>query len=62
MKPVRAVAVRLAREGRIEIRRKGKAVDPANFKGIYRIGLPSSGADDRAPDPTDTNEPQGDTT
>lgn len=50
MKPVRRVAVRLARAGTIEIRRKGRPVDPSNFKGIYRIGLPNTpaGADDRA--------------
>ena len=40
MKPIRAEAVRLAGEGRLTIRRKGKIVDPENFKGIYRIGYP----------------------
>ena len=44
MKPIRAEAVRLAGEGRLTIRRKGKLVDPANFKGIYRIG--HAGEDD----------------
>ena len=38
MKPVRAVAVQLANKGRIVIRRKGKPVDPNDFKGVYRIG------------------------
>ncbi len=38
MKPVRAVAVRLANEDRVVIRRKGKPVDPNDFKGVYRIG------------------------
>jgi hypothetical protein len=40
MIPVRRVAVRLAKEGRVVIYRKGKAVDPDDFKGVYRIGLP----------------------
>lgn len=39
MQPVRREAVRLAREGRVEIRRKGKRVDPEAFKGIYRIAI-----------------------
>ncbi|NJL08877.1 MAG: DUF3253 domain-containing protein [Methylacidiphilales bacterium] len=37
---VRQVAVRLALEGRIVITRKGKPVDPTDFKGVYRLGLP----------------------
>ena len=49
MKPVRRVAVRLARAGVVEIRRKNKPVDPSNFKGVYRIGLSTPpGADERA--------------
>ena len=40
MKPVRRVAQNLAREGRIAIYRKGKPVDPDNFKGVIRLGLP----------------------
>ncbi len=40
MKPVRAVAVRLANEARVVIRRKGKPVDPDDFKGVYRVGPP----------------------
>lgn len=39
MKPVRAVAVSLTKKGALTIKRKGKPVDPDNFKGIYRIGL-----------------------
>lgn len=35
---VRRVAVSLAREGRIVITRKGKPVDPDDFKGVYRLG------------------------
>jgi hypothetical protein len=37
MQPVRRVAVRLARDGRIAILRKGKPVDPDDFRGIYRL-------------------------
>lgn len=38
MTPIRRVAVRLATSGDAAILRKGKAVDPADFKGVYRIG------------------------
>lgn len=37
---VRRVAVRLAQEGRLVIYRKGKPVDPAEFRGVYRLGIP----------------------
>lgn len=37
---VRRVAVRLALEGRLMIYRKGKVVDPAAFRGVYRLGPP----------------------
>lgn len=40
MKPVRRCAQKLAREGRIAIYRKGKAVDPETVKGVIRLGLP----------------------
>ena len=40
MQPLRRVAVRLAKEGRLVIYRKGKQADPDNFRGIYRLGLP----------------------
>ena len=36
---VRAVAVGLARQGRIEILRKGKPVEPEDVRGIYRLRL-----------------------
>jgi hypothetical protein len=36
---VRAVIVGLARQGRIEVMRKGKPVEPEGLKGIYRIRL-----------------------
>ena len=35
---VKAEAVRLAKDGKITILRKGKPIDPDNFKGLYRIG------------------------
>lgn len=38
MKQVRARAVALAQAGEVMITRKGKVVDPADFKGVYRIG------------------------
>ena len=37
MQPVRRVAVKLAQEGRMLILRKGKPVDPADFRGVYRL-------------------------
>ena len=41
MQPVRRVAVRLTKAGRVAILRKGRPVeDPDGFKGIYRLGLP----------------------
>jgi hypothetical protein len=39
MPAVRRVAVKLALQGRIVIYRKGKPVDPNDFKGVYRLGL-----------------------
>lgn len=41
MQPVRLVAVRLAREKQIAILRKGRPVDPDDFRGIYRLGPPT---------------------
>lgn len=46
MTAVRRVAVRLAKEGRIVILRKGRPADPDDFKGVYRLTLPE-------PDPTE---------
>ena len=37
---VRRAAVSLALDGRLVIYRKGKPVDPNDFKGVYRLGLP----------------------
>lgn len=44
MKTVRAAAVGLARAGRITILRKGRPVDPDDFKGVYRLGTPREDA------------------
>lgn len=41
MPDIRRAAVRLANEGRLVITRKGKPVDPNDFKGVYRLSLPS---------------------
>jgi hypothetical protein len=38
--PIRRAAVDLALTGRLVIYRKGKPVDPTDFKGVYRLGLP----------------------
>jgi len=38
---VRAAAVRLADAGRLVIYRKGKPVDPHDFRGVYRLGAPN---------------------
>lgn len=40
MPAIRRIAIALADEGAITIRRKGKAVDPHDFKGVYRLGPP----------------------
>jgi hypothetical protein len=40
MQPVRRAAVSLAKQGRLVILRKGKPVDPADFKGVYRLTVP----------------------
>jgi hypothetical protein len=40
MQPIRRVAVSLAKQGRIVITRKGRIVDPDDFRGVYRLGLP----------------------
>jgi len=39
MHEVRAAAVRLAKDGRIVILRKGKPVDPDDFKGVIRLRI-----------------------
>ncbi len=42
--PVRENAVRLAKEGKINIYRKGEKVDPETFRGVYTLGLASPAA------------------
>lgn len=48
MQPVRRVAVRLMKQGRVVILRKGRPVDPDDFRGVYRLRLaePDSGSGD----------------
>jgi hypothetical protein len=43
MQPIRRVAVRLMKEGRIVILRKGRPVNPDDFRGVYRLALPDGG-------------------
>jgi hypothetical protein len=43
MGPVRRIAIRLADQGQIVILRKGKPVDPHEFRGVYRLALPPDG-------------------
>ena len=38
---VRATAIGLARQGKLEITRHGKTADPSAFKGVYRLRLPT---------------------
>jgi hypothetical protein len=40
MQPIRRVAVRLMKEGRLVVLRKGRPVDPDDFRGVYRISGP----------------------
>ena len=42
MPAIRRVAVRLMKSGHVVLRRKGRPVDPDDFRGIYRIGPPES--------------------
>jgi hypothetical protein len=42
LQEVRRTAVRLAGAGKIVIYRKGKPVDPKDFRGVYRLGAPRS--------------------
>lgn len=38
--PIRRAAIALAQSGRLVIYRHGKPVDPNDFRGVYRLGLP----------------------
>jgi hypothetical protein len=40
MQPVRRTAVRLMKEGKVVILRRGRPVDPDDFRGIYRLARP----------------------
>jgi hypothetical protein len=40
LQDVRRAAVKLAQAGRLVIYRKGKPVDPDDFRGVYRLGAP----------------------
>lgn len=40
MTAVRQQAISLARNGRLEIIRKGEVADPNDFKGLYKLRLP----------------------
>ena len=40
MQPIRRVAVHLMKDGRLVITRKGRPVDPDDFRGVYRLRLP----------------------
>ncbi|WP_293800479.1 DUF3253 domain-containing protein [uncultured Bosea sp.] len=42
MQPVRRAAVKLMKEGRLVITRKGRPVDPDDFRGVYRLVLPAA--------------------
>jgi len=39
MPQVRRAAVRLMKQGRLVILRKGRPVDPDDFRGVYRLAL-----------------------
>lgn len=41
MQPIRRIAVRLMKEGKLVITRKGRPVDPDDFRGVYRLSLPN---------------------
>jgi len=43
LQAVKQQAVHLARAGRIEILRKGRPVDPDDFKGVIRLRLATGG-------------------
>ncbi|MDU0342620.1 DUF3253 domain-containing protein [Bosea rubneri] len=45
MQPIRRVAVQLMKDGRLVITRKGRPVDPDDFRGVYRLRLPEAGED-----------------
>ncbi|CAN5433210.1 DUF3253 domain-containing protein [soil metagenome] len=42
MPKVRTVALSLMRAGKLTITKKGKPVDPANFRGVIRLRMPTA--------------------
>lgn len=42
MPSVRRTAVALMKQGRLVITRKGRPVDPDDFRGVYRVRLPGA--------------------
>jgi hypothetical protein len=46
MPAVRRVAVSLMKQGRVVITRKGRQVDPEDFRGVYRIALAEAEPDE----------------
>jgi hypothetical protein len=48
MPHVRRAAVHLMKQGRIVVLRKGRPVDPEDFRGVYRLAL-AAGEDGAAP-------------
>ena len=43
MQPLRRAAVKLMKEGRLVITRKGRPVDPDDFRRVYRLVPPIAG-------------------
>lgn len=41
MQPIRRITIQLMKEGKLVITRKGRPVDPDDFRGVYRLSLPS---------------------
>lgn len=59
MQPLRRVAVDLMKQGRVVILRKGRPVDPDDFRGVYRLALPGAEpveASEDSPDPAETGD------
>lgn len=44
MKPLRAVAIEMAKAGELQILRKNKPANPSDFRGVYRLALPPNDA------------------
>jgi hypothetical protein len=44
MKPLRAVAIEMAKAGELQILRKNKPANPSDFRGVYRLALPPKDA------------------